>query len=67
MKNMRKKKRRENGSYTDETSAGGDKEGFGYFSSRIPTITSESAIHLSTNLITGTFPSGFASRNLKTP
>lgn len=52
-------------SYTEETSGGADKEGFGYFSSIIPTITSESAIHLSSNFITGTFPSGFTSKNLK--
>lgn len=52
-------------SYTDETSGGAEREGLGYFSSKIPTITSESEIHLSSNFITGTFPSGFTSKNLQ--
>lgn len=51
--------------YTEANSDGVEREGFGYFSSRSPTITSESGIHFSSNLITGTFPSGFTSKNLK--
>lgn len=51
--------------YTEANSGGAMREGFGYFSSIIPTMTSESGIHLSPKLITGTFPSGFTSKNLK--
>lgn len=50
--------------YTEENSGGVASEGSGYFSSRIPTITSESATHLSSILIRGTFPSGLTSKNL---
>lgn len=55
---------REREAYTEATSGGGDRGGSGYFSSMRPTMTSESGIHLSSNLITGTFPSGFSSKNL---
>lgn len=63
--NMNINMRDERKSYTDETSAGAEREGLGYFSSKIPTITSESEIHLSSNFISGTFPSGFTSKNLQ--
>jgi len=52
-------------SYTEENWAGETREGSGYLSSRIPTITSESGTHLPSNLTTGTFPSGFTSKNLQ--
>lgn len=49
--------------YTEANSGGVARGGSGYFS-RIPTITSESGTHLSSNFTTGTFPSGFTSKNL---
>lgn len=55
-------------SYTEETSGGVTREGLGNFSSKTPTITSESEIHLSSSIfISGTFPSGLMSKNLKNP
>lgn len=52
--------------YTEAKSAGVVRSSSGYFSSRIPTMTSESATHLSSILMTGTFPSGLMSKNLST-
>ena len=51
-------------SYTEANSGGVIREGSGYFSSSIPTITSESATHLPSKRTTGTFPSGFTPKNL---
>lgn len=53
--------------YTEANSGGLVREGSGYFSSIILTITSESATHLSSNFTTGTFPSGLISKNLLQP
>ena len=63
---MKRVKVNGDGAYTEANSGGVAREGCGYFSSRIPTITSESDTHLPSNLATGTFPSGFASKNLST-
>lgn len=54
------------GPYAEENWGGVTKDGSGYFSSRIPTITSESETHFPLNLTTGTFPSGLTSKNLTT-
>lgn len=59
-----KKKKRKKKAYTEENSGGVTREGSGYFSSRIPTMTSESGTHLPSNFANGTFPSGLTSNNL---
>lgn len=51
-------------SYTEAFSGGTAKGGSGYFSSSAWEITSESAIHFSSSLINGTFPSGLIFKNL---
>lgn len=59
---------REIKTYTDEYSSGVTREGFGYFSSMIWVMTSESGTHLSSlHLNTGTFPSGLIAKNLTSP
>lgn len=63
-KTASRERERERESYTEATSGGEIKEGSGNFSSIIPTITSESGTHLSSNFATGTFPSGLISKNL---
>lgn len=54
----------EHKTYTEDLSGGVAKGGFGYFSSSVCVITSESATHCSSNLTTGTFPSELISKNL---
>lgn len=56
IRNMSIYMEREREAYTEATSGGGDRGGSGYFSSMRPTMTSESGIHLSSNLIKGTLP-----------
>lgn len=66
--NRQRKKIREFSEHYREANSGGVvREGSGYFSSTILTITSESATHLSSNFTTGTFPSGLISKNLLQP
>lgn len=50
--------------YTEDLSGGVAKGGFGYFSSSVCVIISESATHCSSNLTTGTLPSEFIFKNL---
>jgi len=45
-------------------SGGVAREVSGYFSSSIPTITSESGTHFPSKSTTGTFPPGFTLKNL---
>lgn len=56
----------EHKTYTEDLSGGVAKGGLGYFSSSVCVITSESATHCSSNLITGTLPSEFIFKNLDT-